>query len=83
MAVMLNLTFSSPSARADDIVWLLPSDGAFNDAANWSGGIVPGSGDTVTFSLNASEFSQTPYRLTVTSDIATRQLQTVFYQRIK
>lgn len=44
------LTFGLPESRAADRSWVGPARGEWGDAANWSGGVVPGESDTAILS---------------------------------
>jgi hypothetical protein len=42
-------------SHAASITWIAPSAGTWNTASNWSGGVVPGSSDDVTFSASSTQ----------------------------
>ena len=64
----------SPAVVAADIVWANQVDGAFDQGANWQGGVVPGADDTVGFSLDGATAGSSPYTVTLGSEISTQSL---------
>lgn len=64
----------SSAVSAADISWVSPTSGTFGQASNWQGGVVPGAGDTVRFSLSAPSTTQTPYTVTLGGDVSTQTL---------
>ncbi|MEQ8661069.1 MAG: hypothetical protein RLW62_09650 [Gammaproteobacteria bacterium] len=56
LVAALAMMLGGPATGAD-IEWINTAGGAFDDPANWSGNVVPGAGDSVTFSPTASHYT--------------------------
>ncbi len=61
--------FFSPECSAADIFWKNPVNGNWSNAANWSGGQVPGAGDNVFITTSGS------YQVNLDQDAAVNSLQ--------
>ena len=68
----------TPALQAADISWSTPSSGSFSTPANWNGGVVPGAGDGVSFSLEATSAGVFPYTVAVGEDIATGSVRFIY-----
>ena len=62
---------SAKTARAVNRNWLNPAGGTFQTPGNWSGGIVPGGGDTANFNLAG------PYTVSFTGSVTNQELRAV------